>query len=75
MADPFVRGSDDVATVPERFARLDRGSLAPREAPPTVPGFTLAAAWHERARGDPAFAWPRDRVATHARPRRPRRVS
>jgi hypothetical protein len=54
---------------------LSRGALAVRRLPLPAPGFTPAVVPHARTHGAPALARPRDHVAAHAPPRRPRRVS
>ena len=58
-AAELVRRSDDVATLPERLVRLYGDALLALAPPLPVPGFTIAAVWHERADRDPALTWVR----------------
>ena len=67
-AAELVRRSDDVATLPERLVRLYEGALLALAPPLPVPGFNIAAVWHERTHLDPPLAWLRAqlRVAVHS---------
>ena len=69
-AAELVRCSDDIATLPERLVRLYDGALLALATPLPVPGFTIAAVWHERADRDPALAWVRAKLrkAIESRP-------
>lgn len=57
-----VAASDLVAVFPERLARLQAARLRIVPAPLPIPGFTMAAAWHERVHNAPEHRWLRDAV-------------
>lgn len=58
----LVAVSDLIAVYPERLARRAADRLRIVGPPLPVPGFTMAAAWHERAHRDPAHQWLREEV-------------
>jgi len=58
----LVAGSDLIAVYPERLARRAAPRLRIVAPPLAIPGFTMVAAWHERAQRDPAHQWLRDAV-------------
>ncbi len=66
-AAELVRRSDDIATLPERLVRMYAGSLQVHAPPTPVPGFTIAAVWHERTDQDPALAWVRSQLRAAVR--------
>ncbi|KAF1004645.1 MAG: HTH-type transcriptional regulator SyrM 1 [Luteibacter sp.] len=64
-APMVVAESDVVAVLPARLARRMAGplSLAVRDVPLDLPGFTLSMIWHARTHRDRAGAWLRDAVS------------
>lgn len=58
----LVATSDLVCVYPARLAARAAMPLTIVEPPLPVPGFTMAAAWHERAHNDPANQWLRSAV-------------
>lgn len=62
QAVDIVAASDLVAVYPERLARRAASRLKILEPPLAIPGFTIVAAWHERAQRDPAHQWLRSEV-------------
>lgn len=69
VAPELVATSDLVLTLPARIARKAQAHLPVRavELPFKVEGFTMAQAWHERMRKDPAHAWLRGVIAAVGR--------
>ena len=59
----LTRGSDLVATVPERHTAGLRQGLHAFEIPLALRGFTISLLWHPRFEGDPAHRWLRDKVS------------
>ncbi len=59
MVPEVVARSDMVAVLPERLARAYARKLSIIEAPLKLPGFDIAAIWHERTHNDPAQQWLR----------------
>ena len=55
----LARGTDLIATVPERHTRDLRGQLRTFELPVPVPPFTVSLLWHPRMDGDQAHRWLR----------------
>lgn len=55
----IVRGSDLVASVPERHTAALRGDLPVFALPFRVPAITVAMLWHPRQDADPAHRWLR----------------
>jgi DNA-binding transcriptional LysR family regulator len=55
----LVASSALIAVYPERLARLAAPRLKVVAPPLPIPGFTMVAAWHERAQRDPAHPWLR----------------
>jgi DNA-binding transcriptional LysR family regulator len=62
QAADVVAASDLIAVFPERLARLQAARLRIVPAPLPIPGFTMAAAWHERVHNAPEHRWLRDAV-------------
>lgn len=58
----IVAQSDLIAVFPERLARQYAAQLMIVEAPLPLPGFTMVAAWHERAHRDAAQRWLREKI-------------
>lgn len=70
LAAPLlVEASDVVLTLPRRVADAMMRGRALVQVPPPVklPGFTVALAFHERSRHDPAHAWLRERIVAAVR--------
>lgn len=65
----LVAASDLIAVYPERLAARCADRLRIVAPPVPIPGFTMVAAWHERAQHDPAHQWLRESV--HAALRQP----
>jgi DNA-binding transcriptional LysR family regulator len=59
----LARGSDLVATVPERHTAGLRQGLHAFSIPLTLRDFTISLLWHPRFEGDPAHRWLRDKVS------------
>ncbi len=59
---PLLAASDLVCVYPARLAQRLADRLQIVEPPLALPGFTMAAAWHERAHSDPAHRWLRGAV-------------
>ena len=59
VAPVIAAGSDLVATVPSRIAKMYVGRLPVRSVPVPLelPPVTVFMAWHERMRRDPGHAW------------------
>ena len=58
----LARGSDLIATVPEKHTAALRAGMFSFPLPISVPGFTISLLWHPRLDGDPAHRWLRNRV-------------
>ncbi len=58
----LARGSDLIATVPERHTAALRKGTHTFRLPFTLPSITVAMLWHPRMHADPVHAWLRDRV-------------
>lgn len=58
----LARGSDLVATVPERHTAGLRDGMFTFPVPVAVAEFTISLLWHPRLDGDPAHRWLRDCV-------------
>ncbi len=58
----LARGSDLVATVPERHTGTLRQGMFTFPIPLEMAAFTISLLWHPRLDGDPAHRWLRDRV-------------
>ncbi|MGQ3314594.1 LysR family transcriptional regulator [Reyranella sp.] len=68
----LARGSDLIATVPERHTAGLRHGLHAFAIPMELRDFTISLLWHPRFDGDPAHRWLRDKVCEAcATPRRP----
>jgi DNA-binding transcriptional LysR family regulator len=65
----IIAGSDFVATVPERQARMLAGKfpLQILRLPVNVPDVRIAMYWHEHTHKEPAHRWFRDRLAETAK--------
>jgi DNA-binding transcriptional LysR family regulator len=57
-----ARGSELVATVPERHTAALRRGMRTFELPLTLPVFTVSMLWHPRMHADPVHAWLRRAV-------------
>ena len=57
-----ARGSDLVATVPERHTAALRAKMHTFALPFTLPSLTVSMIWHPRMHADPVHAWLRDCV-------------
>jgi DNA-binding transcriptional LysR family regulator len=55
----LARGSDLVATVPERHTGILRAGMHSFPLPVDTPAFTVSMLWHPRLHADPAHAWLR----------------
>lgn len=55
----LARGSDLIATVPERHTRALRAGMFWFPLPVPLPGFTVSLLWHPRTDGDAAHRWLR----------------
>jgi DNA-binding transcriptional LysR family regulator len=55
----LARGSDLVATVPERHTAALRSGMRTFELPMDVPAFTVSMMWHPRLHADPVHRWLR----------------
>ena len=58
----LVRGTDLIASVPERHTGNLRADLHDFPLPFTVPGITVSLLWHPRLDADPAHRWLRGHV-------------
>lgn len=66
----IVSGSDLIATIPEKFAKLYKHlKLKFLNVPFVMPPFRLAALWHERRESDPAHRWLREKLTEFAQTR------
>jgi DNA-binding transcriptional LysR family regulator len=54
-----ARGSDLVATVPERHTAALRAGMSTFALPFTLPSITVSMLWHPRMHADPVHAWVR----------------
>jgi DNA-binding transcriptional LysR family regulator len=54
-----ARGSDLIATVPERHTEALRGGMHTFALPVTTPDFVVSLLWHPRLDADPAHRWLR----------------
>jgi DNA-binding transcriptional LysR family regulator len=63
-----VPGTDLIATVPRRFAEIQRHNRAIKFLPPPreIHGFKYLMIWHPRLHTDPAHVWLRGLIATAA---------
>lgn len=55
----LARGSDLIASVPERHTGVLRAGMHTFPLPVTVPGFAVSMLWHPRLHADPAHRWLR----------------
>jgi len=62
----LARGSDLVATVPERHTAALRGRMHTFSLPFALPTLTVAMIWHPRMHADPAHTWLRGCVVAAA---------
>ncbi len=62
----LARGSDLIATVPERHTEALRAGMHSFPLPVSTPGFTVSLLWHPRLDADPAHRWLRALVASSA---------
>lgn len=60
----LARGSDLVATVPDRHTETLRKGMFTFPLPVPAKGFTVSMLWHPRMDGDPAHKWLRSSVRT-----------
>jgi DNA-binding transcriptional LysR family regulator len=58
----LARGSDLIATVPERHTEQMRMDMHTFALPVIAPEFTISLLWHPRLEGDPAHRWLRNSV-------------
>ena len=58
----LARGSDLVASVPERHTGNLRSGMHTFALPVTLPEFTVSLVWHPRLQADPAHRWLRECV-------------
>ena len=58
----LARGSDLVATVPEKHTAGLRQGMHSFALPLPIDPFTISLLWHPRLDGDPAHRWLRDRI-------------
>jgi DNA-binding transcriptional LysR family regulator len=58
----LARGSDLIATVPDRHTAGLRGGMFTFPIPLAVSEFTISLLWHPRLDGDPAHRWLRNQV-------------
>ena len=58
----LARGSDLIATVPERHTGVLRAGMHTFPLPVATPGFTVSLLWHPRLHADPAHRWLRGLV-------------
>jgi DNA-binding transcriptional LysR family regulator len=58
----LARGSDLIATVPERHTAGLREGLRSFALPLTMEPFTISLLWHPRLHDDPAHRWIRERI-------------
>ena len=63
-----ARGSDLVATVPERHTAALRTGMHTFALPFTLPSIMVAMLWHPRMHADPVHAWLRECVRTTVAP-------
>lgn len=68
----LARGSDLVATVPERHTAGLRDGLHVFALPVEAEPFTISLLWHPRLEGDAAHRWFRERIREVAREAEPR---
>jgi DNA-binding transcriptional LysR family regulator len=61
-APMFLRITDYVATLPERFLNRFSDELDTFELPFKSRGFTVSASWHPRYQADPAHIWLREQL-------------
>ena len=66
-----ARGSDLVATVPERHTAALRHGMHTFTLPFPLPPIRVSMLWHPRMHADPVHTWLRDIVRTITAPRRP----
>ena len=59
MALALARGSDLIATVPERHTGNLRAGMHSFALPVPAPAFKVSMLWHPRMHGDPAHRWLR----------------
>jgi DNA-binding transcriptional LysR family regulator len=64
----LARGSDLIATVPDRHTEGLREGMHSFPIPLAVADFTISLLWHPRLDGDPAHRWLRDLVREACRP-------
>jgi len=64
----LARGSDLVATVPERHTAAVREAMRTFAIPLDLPEFTISLLWHPRLDGDAAHRWLREAVRQLCRP-------
>ena len=56
----LARGSDLIATVPERHTKTLRSGLSSFALPISMPDFLVSLLWHPRQDADPAHRWLRE---------------
>lgn len=61
-----ARGSDLVATVPERHTGALRAGMYTFALPFTLPSVRVSMLWHPRMHADPVHAWLRECLRTAA---------
>jgi DNA-binding transcriptional LysR family regulator len=62
----FLRITDYVATLPDRFLNRFNDDLDRYELPFKSRGFTVSASWHPRNEADPAHIWLREQLVAVA---------
>jgi DNA-binding transcriptional LysR family regulator len=63
----LVRGTDLIATIPEKHSAGLREGVHTFDLPLPVERFTISLLWHPRLDGDPAHRWLRERIREIAR--------
>ena len=58
----LARGSDLIASVPERHTGVLRAGMHTFPLPVATTGFTVSMLWHPRLHADPAHRWLRELV-------------
>ena len=68
----LARGSDLVATIPERHTGVLRTGMHTFQLPFATPAIPVSLLWHPRLHADPAHRWLRELVLETCAPRPPR---
>jgi DNA-binding transcriptional LysR family regulator len=70
-AASLARGSDLIATIPEKHTAALREGMYSFDLPLSVESFTISLLWHPRLDGDPAHRWLRECIHSACRAREP----